>query len=161
MRKINPDHIDALLSLINNGLYFKLLNIKVREFKEGYSKITVALDQRHLNPFGGVHGSVYASTIDTSAYWAAYCEMDEDTGYTSLDVSINNLSMKKDGLIIVEGRTVKTGRSICLCQAVATDEAGKVLAHGTSKLMILQSRQSIQDAIQAMNSQKLPYKFIY
>lgn len=80
---------------------------------------------------------MYASIIDTSAYWAAYCEMDEDTGYTSLDVSINNLSMKKDGLIIVEGRTVKRGRSICLCQAVATDEAGKVLAHGTSKLMIL------------------------
>lgn len=44
MRKINPDHIDALLSLINNSPYFKLLNIKVCELKEGYSKLTVTLD---------------------------------------------------------------------------------------------------------------------
>lgn len=57
--------------------------MKVCELRKGYSKITVALDRKHLNPFGGVHGGVYASVIDTAAYWAAYCEMEENAGYTS------------------------------------------------------------------------------
>lgn len=160
MKQINPEHIDALLSLINSSPYFELLNIKVCELKKGYSKIKVDLDHKHLNPFGGVHGGVYASIIDTAAYWAVYCEMDEDTGYTSIDVCVNNLSMIKEGSIIVEGRTIKSGRSICLCQAVATDESGKIIAHGTSKLMILQGKQSIHHVIKTMGAQKLPCKFI-
>ncbi len=60
----------------------------------------------------------------------------------------------------MEGRTIKNGRSLCLCQATATDEKGKILAHATSKLMILQGKQSIRQAIEAMGAQELPAKFI-
>ncbi len=160
MKAINPAHIAALLTLINNGPYFRLLGMKVLELAPGHSKVELDFERKHLNPFGAVHGGVYSSLIDTAAYWAAYCELDEGVGYTSLDVSVSNLSMAKTGTLIACGASIKIGRSICLCEATVKDSGGAVLAHGTSKLMILDGRQSVEQAGEAMGGQALPRKFI-
>ena len=82
--------------------------MEVSELKRGYSKIIIQLEEKHLNPFGGLHRGVYASIIDTAAYRAAYCEEDEDMGYTSVDVSVNNLSIINSGKLIVEGRAIES-----------------------------------------------------
>lgn len=160
MKAINPAHIAALLNLINNGPYFQLLGTRVLELAPGHSKVELDLDRKHLNPFGAVHGGVYSSLIDTAAYWAAYCELDEGVGYTSLDVSVSNLAMAKAGKLIACGASIKIGRSICLCEATVKDGNGATLAHGTSKLMILDGRQSVEQAVEAMGGQGLPCKFI-
>jgi uncharacterized protein (TIGR00369 family) len=159
MKGINREHIQELLKLINHGPYFELLNMRVCELEIGFSKVIVDLQQKHYNPFGAIHGGVYSSIIDTAAYWSVYCELDENIGYTSIDVSVNNLSMVREGEIIVEGKSIKAGQSICLAEAYARDTNGKLLAHGTSKLMILNGKQSIEHAIEAMGHRPLPSKF--
>lgn len=106
--------------------------MKVCELGPGYSKVMMELDKKHLNPFGGIHGGAYASVIDTAAYWAAYCDMEEDAGYTSMDLCVNNLAMLKGGCILAEGRRIKSGRNIYLCEAEVKDGNGKLIAHGTS-----------------------------
>ena len=158
--RINPEHIKALINLINRGPYFELLSMEVRELGVGYSVVKVNLDKKHMNPFGIVHGGVYSSVIDTAAYWAVYCELDENVGFTSIDVTVNNLSMINAGEIIVEGKSLKIGRSICLAEAGVKDVHGKLLAHGTSKMMVLQGKQSISHAIETIGNSVLPPKFI-
>ena len=160
MRQINPEHIGALLELINQGPYFELLSMKVCELKTGYARVEVDLQNKHRSPFGILHGGVYSSVIDTAAYWSVYCELDEHIGYTSIDLSINNLSMIREGKIIVEGKSIKIGHSICLAEASAKDASGKLLAHGTSKLMILDGKQSIANAVESMGYKSLPPKLI-
>ena len=73
MKKINPEHIKTVIDICNQGQYFKLLSMEVREIGIGYCKVEVDLQNKHLNPFGGVHGGVYSSLIDTAAYLAVYC----------------------------------------------------------------------------------------
>ena len=160
VKRINPEHTGALLGLINCGPYFKLLSMKVCELGIGRSRIEIDLSRKHLNPFGVIHGGVYSSVIDTAAYWAIYCELDENVGFTTIDINVDNLSMIKEGKIIVEGKSLKIGRSVCLSEATAKDENGKFLAHGTSKLMIVEGLQSIQQAVNAMGYHELPPKFI-
>ena len=161
MRQINPEHINSLLHLINNGPYFELLAMDVYELGMGHAKLKVGLQRKHHNPFGIVHGGVYSSVIDTAAYWAVYCELDENVGYTSIDLSVNNLSAISEGEIVVEGRSIRIGKTICLAEATVKDAHGRMLAHGTSKLMLLNDRQSIEVAIAAMGFQLLPPKFIF
>ena len=160
MRKINPAHIETLIELINKGPYFELLSMKTLDMSIGYAKIEIEVQDKLMNPFGGIHGGVYSSLIDTATYCAVYCEMDEDTGYTTIDLNVNNLGMLKQGKIIVEGRTIKTGKSLCIAEATAKDEGGKILAYGSSKLMILKNRQSISHAVDNMGYSELPPKFI-
>jgi len=158
--KINPEHIKALIELINRGPYFELLSLKIRELGVGYSRVEVDLEKKHMNPFGAIHGGVYASIIDTAAYWSAYCELDENAGFTTIDVSVNNLAMVNDGKIIAEGKSLKIGRSICLTEASVKDERGKLLAYGTSKLMVLQGKQSVNRAVEVAGGGVLPPKFL-
>jgi uncharacterized protein (TIGR00369 family) len=157
---INPEHIKALLDLINRGPYFELLSMKVCELDIGYSKVEVELQNKHMNPFGLIHGGVYSSIIDTAAYWSAYCELEENVGYTSIDVCVNNLSMIHEGHITVEGKSIKIGKSLCATEAIARDSTGRILAQGTSKLMILHGKQSINHAIEAIGCKRLPSKFL-
>ena len=159
MKRINPEHIEALLGLINRGPFFELLSMKVRELGIGYSKIEIDLERKHQNPFGWIHGGVYSSAIDTAAYWAAYCELAEDTDFITIDIKVDNLSAIKEGKMIIEGRTLKTGHRVCLSEATVKDTEGKLLAHGTSKLLIVRGLQSISQAIDVMGYHALPPKF--
>ncbi|HBI73241.1 MAG TPA: PaaI family thioesterase, partial [Lachnospiraceae bacterium] len=117
MRKPNPEHMKSVIDLINRGPYFQLLSMKVCDLGLGYSKVVVDLERKHLNPFGGIHGGVYSSLIDTAAYWAVYCDVQEDAGLISLDIKVDNLAPIKEGRLVVEGKRIKAGRSICIAEA--------------------------------------------
>lgn len=157
---LNPEHLEAIKNLINESPYFKLLGIEVRDLGVGYSLVEVDLENRHLNPFGGIHGGVYSSLIDTAAYWAVYCEVDENVGLISLDLKVDNLSPINEGRLIVEGKRIKIGRSVCLAEALITNGEGKQLAHGTSKQIVTHGLQTINQAVIAMGGKALPPKFL-
>jgi uncharacterized protein (TIGR00369 family) len=160
MASLNPDHVQAVIKAINRGPYFKHLSMPVREMGIGYSIVELKMGNEHLNPFGGIHGGVYASVIDTAAYWAAYCELEEYVGLISIDLKIDYLAPISDGLIITKGRSIKSGKSMCLAEATAKDKDGKWLAHGTSKMMVTKGLQTIGDAFSFTGSKALPPKFI-
>jgi len=159
-RKLNPKHVEAVVNLINRGPYFQLLSIVVRDIGPGYSLVEVNMEEKHLNLFGGIHGGVYSSLIDTATYWAVYCELDENVGLISLDLKVDNLAPVKEGKLTVKGRRIKIGRNVCLAEAMVTNEKGKSLAHGTSKQMITPGLQTIEQAVIAMGNNPLPPKFI-
>jgi uncharacterized protein (TIGR00369 family) len=160
VKKINPDHIRTVIGLINKGPFFKHLSIEVKELGIGHSLLELEIGTEHMNPFGGVHGGVYAAAIDTAAYWAVYCDVDEQTGFTTLDLMVDFLAPAKLGKMIVKGRRIKMGKTIGLAEATAFDQEGKWLAHGISKVMVLPDTQSIQAAAQFLGSVSVPPKFI-
>ena len=69
MASLNPDHVQAVIKVINRGPYFKHLAMPVREMGIGYSIVELKMGNEHLNPFGGIHGGVYASVIDTARFY--------------------------------------------------------------------------------------------
>lgn len=160
MKTLNPDHIKAVLDLINQGPYFRLLSMKVSGMGKGFAKVEMDIENKHLNPFGGVHGGVYSSLIDTATYWAVYCDIEENAGLISLDVKVDNLALVKEGHLVVEGKRIKAGKSICIADAAVIDSEGKYLAYGTSKQMVIPGLQTIAQAVSAMGYEPLPPKFI-
>jgi uncharacterized protein (TIGR00369 family) len=137
MRELNPDYIKAVICLANNCPFFKLMSLTIRELDIGHCLLESAVDDKYRQAFGSVHGGVFASIIDTAAFWAAHCELEETCGITSVDLKINYLSAASNGKLISRGRVIKLGRTLGLGEAEITDEAGKILAYGTSTLMII------------------------
>ena len=160
MVSLNPDHVKAVIEAINRSPYFKHLSMSVKEMGVGYSIVELKIGNEHMNPFGGIHGGAYSSVIDSAAYWAAYCEIDEKVGLISIDLKIDFLSPISKGLIITKGRSIKIGKSMCLSEATATDKEGKWLAHGTSKMMVTKGLQTIENALKFTGSETFPPKFI-
>lgn len=158
---LNPQHIQGLMALLDQAPYFSLLGMRFQAIQPGYCRLTLDLDYlRHGNAFGSIHGGVYSSLLDTVAYWAAYCQMPADQGYTSLDLAVTNLAMARTGTLTAEGRVLRTGRSICLAEATVKSPEGKLLAHGTSKLMLLAGRQALDELLAAAGAPPLPPKFL-
>jgi len=160
MKTINRSHVNAIIELINESSYFKLLSMVVKDIGTGYSKLEITINDKHLNPFGGIHGGVYSSLIDSAAYWSVYCDLPEDRGLISLDVNVNNLAAVTSGKLFVEGGRIKNGKSICLAGAVITGENNRIIAHGTSKMMVLKEKQTINHIISTSGINSLPEKFI-
>lgn len=160
MRKLNPEHLKAVMDMINQGPYFQLLSMVVCALEEGYARVEVDLAKKHLNPFGGIHGGVYSSLIDTAAYWAIYCDIEEDAGFISLDINVTNLAPAKEGRLVVEGKRIKAGRSICIAESSVFDSKGKCLAYGTSKQLVTPGLQTIAQAVSALGQKPLPPKFV-
>ena len=160
MKELNPKHVKAVIDLINQGPYFRLLSMQVKDLDLGSSLVEMNVGKAHLNPFGGIHGGAYASVIDTAAYWSVYCELDEDAGLISLDLKVDFLAPTNVGKMSVKGKCIKMGKTVCLAEATAFDQQEKCLAHGTSKMMILQGTQAISEAAHFIGTADLPPKFI-
>jgi uncharacterized protein (TIGR00369 family) len=118
------------------------------------------IGKKHMNPFGGLHGGAYASAIDTAAYWSAYCDLPEENGLVSIDLKVDFLAPVLHKKVIINGQRIKSGKTIYLTEAKMCDGDGKVLAHGTSKLMVTRGKQSIKDVVDYVGSSKLPHKFL-
>ena len=160
MRELNPKHVEAVINAINQGPFFKHLSMPVREIGTGYSLVELDIGNEHLNPFGGLHGGVYASAIDTAAYWAVYCELDEGAGLISVDLKVDYLAPVNAGKMLIKGRRIKMGKTMCLAEATAFDQNDKWLAHGISKMMVTPGLQTIKDAFDFVGARDLPPKFI-
>ncbi len=160
MKQLNPLHVRAVMEVINQGPFFKHLAMPVKDIGPGYSLVELEIGREHLNPFGGLHGGVYASVIDTAAYWAVYCELAEDVGLISLDLKVDYLAPVQTGKLTVKGRRIKIGKTICLAEAVAVDQNDKWLAHGVSKMMVTRGLQTISDAFAFIGGGDLPPKFL-
>jgi len=139
MKEFNPEHIQAIAATVNNCPYFKLLSIELVSLGWGESHLELDIQKKHLQPYGLVHGGVCASIIDAAAFWAAYAGFEEVVGLTTVEIKVNYLSPISEGPLIARGKCIKTGRTICLADASVHDEKGRLVAHGTSTLMVLES----------------------
>lgn len=138
MRRINPEYAKTIRSATNSCPYFRLQSMKIIDFDIGTSHLEIELQEKHLQPFGIVHGGVFSTIIDAAIFWSIYGEVDEDAGMTTVDLNVNYLAPAASGKLIARGRRIKLGKTLGLGDAEVTDDEGRMLAHGTSTVMILQ-----------------------
>ncbi len=138
MKTPNPEHIDELVRAINAAPYFQLLHMRVLDMGLGFAVVEIDLASRHLQPYGIVHGGVLASLIESATSWAVFYGIeDEGAGVTTVDLKLNYLAPATPGKAIAKGRQIKLGRTLAYADAEVSTEDGRLLAHGTSTLMIL------------------------
>jgi uncharacterized protein (TIGR00369 family) len=95
-----------------------------------------------LNPLGSVHGGWALTLIDSAAGCAVHSRLSAEIGYTTVETKANMTRAigPNDGTVRCEGQVVSFGRQIATAEARLTGADGKLLAHGTSTLIILRPR---------------------
>ena len=117
----------------------KTLGFRLVEVDKGRAVFEGAPGPNVLNPLGQVHGGYALTLIDSAAGCAVHTELDAGVGYTTVETKVNfTRPLPKDGSIVrCEGRVLSRGRTIATADAYLRDANGKLLAHGTSTLIIL------------------------
>jgi uncharacterized protein (TIGR00369 family) len=95
-----------------------------------------------LNPLGAVHGGFALALIDSACGCAVHSELEAGVGYTTVETKVNfTRPIDPDaGALHCEGRVLSRGRQIATAEAYLRSADGKLLAHGTSTLIILGAR---------------------
>ncbi|MHB8771484.1 MAG: PaaI family thioesterase [Syntrophales bacterium] len=147
MKELNPAYVDRVNRLINGSPYFQLLSMSIVAVERGSSRVEIEVERKHLQPFGFVHGGVFASLIDAACFWSLFHEIENpEAGATTVDLKVNYLAPAASGKLIAAGRRIKLGKTLGYAEASVTDGTGKLLAHGTSTLMILAERSLAIDS---------------
>ena len=96
----------------------------------------------HLyNPLGSVHGGFALTLIDSATGCAVHTELGAGVGYTTVETKTNMVRpVPSEGIVRCEGRVLSRGRQIATAEAYLRSAEGKLLAHGTSTLIILGGR---------------------
>jgi len=133
----NPAYIAAIQGSVQAAPYPHLIGMTIDALAFDSCRIDLPLDERHMQPFGIVHGGVLATLIDTATFWAGFMRLPEDAGLVNVDLKLNCLKAVTGGHLRADGRCLRAGRQISYAEASVYDEAGDLVAHGTSTLMAL------------------------
>jgi uncharacterized protein (TIGR00369 family) len=137
MQQPNDDYINKLMEMVNTSPYPRHLRMQLVSISMDQSTVKLKTEQCHLQPFGIVHGGVFATLIDTATFWSVFLRLPEDAGLVNIDLKLNYLKSVSTGMMTAEGRCIRAGRSINYAEASVRDKKGNILAHGTSTLMVL------------------------
>jgi uncharacterized protein (TIGR00369 family) len=118
----------------------KTLSFWLVEIGDGFAAFEGEPGPHLLNPMGTVHGGWTLTLIDSAAACACHSLLPPGSSYTTIETKANfSRAIKHDaGRLRVEGRVVSQGRRIMSSQAQLLAPDGRVLAHGTSTIMVLE-----------------------
>ncbi|MCU0582374.1 MAG: PaaI family thioesterase [Syntrophales bacterium] len=137
MKKLNPDYVKTVTGLANQSPYFRHLGMVIAELGMGEALVELQPRDHHLQVYGNVHGGVIASLADTAVFWSCFAELDETVGITTVDLKVNYLAPVAEGMLTARGRRIRLGRTLGLGEAEIFNGEGKLVAHGTSSVIVL------------------------
>ena len=149
--RLNPKYVEVVSEFVNQSPYFALLSMKVKNLEWGTAILEVDLDEKHLQPFGYVHGGVIASVMDAAAFWAVFPRVKDGMGLTTVEMKVNYLAPIQKGKLVAKGRCIKIGKTLALGEAYINNAEGNLLAHGTSTMMVVSD-------LKVKGQEKLPPK---
>src|SRR6201994_1628882 len=99
--------------------------------------------EEHYTPIGVVHGGYAATILDSVLGCAVHTTLPQGVGYTSLGLEVKYLRpisrdtgrVRCEGVVTYRGRRQATGEA-----RLTAEDSGKLLATGTSTLMIFDGR---------------------
>jgi len=112
--------------------YYRLLNMKIEEVKDGYARLTMNLEEKHLQFLRTVHGGAISSLADSAAAWATVGSVLGSVGAKgvplTVEMKINYLAPVESGRLIAEARVVHKGFTISVSDVEVKDDKGRLVA---------------------------------
>ena len=119
-----------------------LMGFRLVEAEKGRAVFEGKPGPNLLNPLGAVHGGYALALIDSACGCAVHSTLEAGIGYTTVETKVNFTRPidPAGGPIRCEGRVLSRGRQIGTAEAYLRTAEGKLLAHGTSTLIIFAPR---------------------
>lgn len=112
----------------------ELLDVDV---EKGTVRVAYAASDQLANRFGAIHGGMTAAMLDDVISLAAGLAIEWGQITPTLEMKVSYIAQAKPGTrILAEARTIRRGGTVIFLEADLKDETGKLLATGSSTVMI-------------------------
>jgi uncharacterized protein (TIGR00369 family) len=115
------------------------MGFRLVEVGEGEVRFAVTPDESLYNPIGLVHGGLVCTLLDSVVGCAVHTTLEAGVGYTSIDLKVSYLRPvhASSGELVAHGWVTKPGRRVAFAEGDVRDQDGKLLATGSSSLLIM------------------------
>lgn len=98
----------------------------------------LVIDDVHRNPYGIVHGGVYAALADNAMGGAVTGLMGSSKTFTTADLHVRYLRPLREGNISAHARVVKPGRRLIQVECSMQGDDGKLVATATASFFVVE-----------------------
>lgn len=110
--------------------FHQLVGLEPKECDDGWSRVVLHAEDRHLNAHGTVHGGAMATLCDTAMGMAVVAAGAESP--VTIEMKVTYLRPAERGELAAQAQVRKTGKRIVVVEAEVTQEGETVaLASGT------------------------------
>lgn len=103
---------------------------------EGDMVMQFTVREDMLNPMGNMHGGAVAAVVDEILGFQIFLKSEKGAAYVSMTMNIDFLAAAKPGdVITATPKVMRIGRKTANVTCLLTNEAGKLIAQGTSNFM--------------------------
>ena len=137
---------DELVAMLNRhrGGFNELLDLRFTAAGEDAIIAELTLEAKHTQPYGIVHGGVYAAAVETVCSTAAAVRlMSSGHGVVGLDNHTTFLRATRGGTVTVRATPLKIGRRTHVWRAECRDGDDRLLATGQVRLMVLEPGEQL------------------
>lgn len=89
-----------------------LIGLKFEEVEKDYSKCTLKVDDRLMNPHNVLHGGVLYSMADTGMGAALYPSLSDNETCATIEVKITYFEVVSSGVLTCETKVIRKGKNI-------------------------------------------------
>lgn len=112
--------------------FIDLVGALVEEARQGYARLSLKLEHKHTNPNLVMHGGVVTTLLDETLAIAVAETRGHDAvreqPHTAIEMNTSFLAAAREGdELVVEGRLLKTGRTVFFGEAEARRKADEAL----------------------------------
>lgn len=116
----------------------RTIGMRLVEVGPGHAVFEAEPGEHLLNPLGWVHGGLALALVDTVTGCSLHSRLPAGTSYTTIETKVNFTRpiSATGGRVRAEGKLLSLGRQIATAEGRVTSADGKLLAHGTSTLIL-------------------------
>ena len=116
----------------------RTLGIRLDESGERHAVMSVVVEERHGNYLGGAHGGLIATLVDTVCFFPQPL-LPSGRLVTTTSLTVNYIRPVQLGeLVVARSELLHLGRRTASLTVRVTDRQGRLVAHGSATLLVLQ-----------------------
>ena len=128
----------ASLITDNDIPLLRTLGIRLEESGERHAVMSVVVEERHGNYLGGAHGGLIATLVDTVCFFPRPL-LPAGRLVTTTSLTVNYIRPVQLGeLLVARSELLHLGRRTASLTVRVTDRQGRLVAHGSATLLVLQ-----------------------
>ena len=133
LKKLNLKRKDTLL---------ETLDIEYVDVGDDYLTASMPVTSKVHQPYGKLHGGATAALAETVASTASLFFIDDENQFVNgIELSINHIKSKTEGVVFATAKNIHKGRSTHLWEVKITDENEKLISVCKMTSIVLEKRK--------------------
>ena len=138
--KITEKSLRLIREKFESNHFPRSLGIELDSIEPGSARLSLEVQQRHLQLAGIMHGGAIATLIDTAVAFAIVGASQPGARFTTIEMKVNYLNAIREGRITAEARLIRDGRRIVVADCDVHDSRGQLAAKGLLTYMRLDEK---------------------